>query len=45
MERTSKNFMGNFYLGSVASYCSPRPVPLVILKSKKLSNHALLSAS
>lgn len=36
MERTSKNFLSNFFLGSVASYCaSHSPVPLVILKSNK----------
>lgn len=34
MERTSKNFLSNFFLGSVASYCASHcPVPLVILKS------------
>jgi len=34
MERTSKNFLSEFFLGSVASYCaSHSPVPLVILKS------------
>ena len=34
MERTSKNFLSSFFLGSVASYCaSHSPVPLVILKS------------
>jgi len=34
MERTSKNFLSEFFLGSVASYCASHcPVPLVILKS------------
>ena len=34
MERTSKNLLSNFFLGSVASYCaSHSPVLLVILKS------------
>ena len=34
MERTSKNFLSEFFLGSVAAYCaSHSPVPLVILKS------------
>lgn len=34
MERTSKNTLSEFLLGSVASYCATHcPVPLVILKN------------
>ena len=34
MERTSKNVLSEFFLGSVASYCTAHcPVPLVILKN------------
>ena len=35
MERTSKTFLSEILLGSVANYCAKHcPVPLVILKSK-----------
>lgn len=34
MERTSRNVLSEFFLGSVASYCASHcPVPLVILKN------------
>ena len=34
MERTSRNVLSEFFLGSVASYCATHcPVPLIILKN------------